>query len=281
MDATIVSFVAAIVEYSQNPAPCGASPIVPDDVHRRPFVRSESLGARPVLRTGRRALFRRARLRPPGSTKPASRSSPFRSRSQAPPLAVARCALRLPMQTARPRPSAAVARPLRARRRRLSPTPCRGASRRVASLRRRSRPSRRPSAARLPARSRNRLGACAPSPLLAHSPDIDHTGYRRGLIAPWRSERIAAFRRSRDVRHGLRGLASRQLALVEERLEAPLPISIPRAFSTSWICATVTPLARCSSIRSRKRSSTSFRLSFGGASSQGPRLSPRSPRPLR
>ena len=57
-----------------------------------------------------------------------------------------------------------------------SRTPRRRASRRVASLRLRSRLSRRPSAARLPPRPRNRLGACAPSPLLAVSPDIGMFG---------------------------------------------------------------------------------------------------------
>ena len=76
---------------------------------------------------------------PPGaaSPRPAPRSplrglrrpgdDPWRT-----PLSDARCALRLPVQTARPRPSAAVARSLRSRRRRLPPTPRRAASRRVA-----------------------------------------------------------------------------------------------------------------------------------------------------
>ena len=85
-------------------------------------------------------------------------------------------------------------------------------------------------------RPRNRLGADAPSPLLARSPYIDHAKYRRRLIALraispsrarrfalWRSERIASRFRSRRLSRGLRRLASRQLALVEERLEAPFP----------------------------------------------------------
>ena len=41
----------------------GTLPSLPMTAHLSPFLRSEELGARPVLRTGRRALFRRARLR--------------------------------------------------------------------------------------------------------------------------------------------------------------------------------------------------------------------------
>ena len=115
-----------------------------------PLVRLESKGARPVLRTGRRALFRRARLRH-------ARLHEARFAVFAVPVTIpgafapfGRCALRLRVRTGRPRLSAAVARSFRSHRRRLFPTPCPRASLRVASLRPRLRPPRRPSAARLP-----------------------------------------------------------------------------------------------------------------------------------
>ncbi len=163
---------------------------------------------------------------PPGSTKPAARSSPSGSRSLPPSLAHARCALRLRVRPAKLVPNR--------RRGSVAPLPSpaalpnasltRIAAFRVASLRRRLRSPSRPSAARGPPRARNRLGADAPAPLLALSPDIARIGYRRRLIAlraisphrarrfaPARSERVAAFPRSRGIRHGLRSLSPRQL----------------------------------------------------------------------
>ena len=169
---------------------------------------------------------------PPGSTKPATRSSPFGSRSLAPslPSVAARCACRC----VQPHPCmiAAVARSLRSHRRRLSPTSENRPSRSVASLRRRLRPPRRPSAARLPPRPRNRLGAYAPSPLLVHSPDIRLIGYRPRLIAlraisPSRAWRFAPARSEWVARFALR-LAPHGSALSRLRRSR-----FPRAWRTA------------------------------------------------
>ena len=100
----------------------------------RPLLRSESTGARPFLRTGRRALFRRARLRPARLHE--ARFAVFALRVTI-PVAFApfgRCALRLRVRSLSPCMTAAVARSLRSHRRRLSPTSGTRASRRVASL---------------------------------------------------------------------------------------------------------------------------------------------------
>ena len=68
----------------------------------RPLIQSESTGARPVLRTGRRALFRRARLRPARLHE--ARCAVFALRVTIPGACApfGRCALRLQVRAARP-----------------------------------------------------------------------------------------------------------------------------------------------------------------------------------
>ena len=217
-----------------RPEPCSATLLSPwnagrphrwwSSVRYRLRLRSESRGARPVLRTGRRALFRRARLRPARLHE--ARYAVFALRVTIPGAFApfGRCALRLRVRTARPRIPAAVARSLRSHRRRLSPTTGTRASRRVASLRPRLRPPRRLSAARLP------RGLATGSALTRH----------RGCSRPSRNRprgiSAKAHRSSSDI--ALSRPALRAMALRTDRLPVPSP---PPARRPSPSCA---PAAR-------------------------------------
>ena len=79
-----------------HPRPCSMT------ARCHPLLRSESTGARPVLRTGRRALFRRARLRPARLHE--ARLAVFALRVTIPAAFApfGRCALRLRVRPARP-----------------------------------------------------------------------------------------------------------------------------------------------------------------------------------
>ena len=103
LDAATVSSVAVPVRHSPNPAVCGPSSGVADD--------GPLSSGLPVGRSGRPPgpSDRSPGSIPPGAASPRpaprsplTRSSPFRSRSLAPSLAGARCALRLPKTQKKP-----------------------------------------------------------------------------------------------------------------------------------------------------------------------------------